>query len=124
MSRVSPAPRTTSRAQVRGAAGHAFEELTFQEQRGPGAVVGDRQLAGLGPGEFGHGDVGMGAGADAQAVRGLPSRRKDGQRAERAAGADVKLLDLHGNLLMIYRISAPTELGYAPLASFAQPCDK
>jgi 8-oxo-dGTP diphosphatase len=100
----------------------ALEQLTFQEKRGPGAVVGDRQLAHLGSaGEFCHDDVRMGAGADAQLSGACRPDGKDGQRAERAADADVKLLNPHGNLLMIYRKSALTEISMRRLLLLRNP---
>ena len=74
----------------------AFEQLAFQQQRGVRAVVGDGEAGHLGAaGEFGDGDVGMRAGADAEVAGAGGPHREDAERAEPAAGADVELWNLH-----------------------------
>lgn len=85
----------------------AFEQLPFQQQCGARAVVGNGKAGHLGTaGEFGDGDVGVCAGADAKASGAGGPDGEDAERAEAAAGADVELGNFHENLLVIYRISA------------------
>ena len=75
---------------------NAFEQLAFQQQSRLRAVVGDREPGDLGAaGELGHGDVGVGAGADAQVAGAGRPDGEDAERAEPAAGTDMELGNLH-----------------------------
>lgn len=85
----------------------AFEQLAFQQQCRVRAVVGDGESGHPGAaGEFGDGDVCVGAGADAEASRPGRPDGEDAERAEASAGADVELRNFHDDLQFIYRISA------------------
>jgi hypothetical protein len=98
MSRVSPGPRRTSRAQVR-CCWPPSSSSPSSRRAGRGPVVGDGEAGDLrAAGQLGDGDVGVGAGADAELAGASHPHGKDAERAERGAGPDVQLLNLHDDL--------------------------